>query len=600
MTFFRSQKGELALGLTLLSTVLILMGIITGSLITGKNINNPLTAKNSPTFKSQGTLSQSKLGTFILSNYSDGAQKIVRAGPSVIKVLDPQANDSLMQAVRDYKSMYPQGIVLMRVYVPQSVQYGLDDDPVESAQDFWDRHLGPEVTKLSASDKQLIDYLGGPNYNENFQSNKLSTEQELTWFNNFWIKLMDLMSTNGFKPNFGEFYVAGIDKEQIPYFVGALGKVKELGGIWSYHGYTLKYVTDADYERGFSLHYRTFYEYLAANHPDLANIKMVLTEGGVDCLGRPQDGWNGRDPQPGEEFYGYCGGEGPLRRGNADNFKTYLPWYDEQLKKDSYILGVTLFQIGDNSNSWKAGNLEPIADWLATYLGGQAGPTSTPGSPTPTREPTTNNPPASPTGSQPTTNPTGATLTVRIVLVKNGKEELWNKGKAQVYIAGPTERGEQFSVVMDVPGGNQTTCKDQEGHDFACSKGTINWAGAPRNSNGSYPGTASGSYSVQIVSLPKGFAPKRYPNPGVTVGGNTTTTLEIVEKEGQWKPPGTTRAPTPTQTQSYTNKDYENIIKEYEKETITALEVSRWVSQASRVPNLQIMYCYPPGCDFGE
>lgn len=293
----------------------------------------------------------SKLGIFLI-NASDGGRKIIMAGPKVIKVMDPQNNSSLMDLVRLYKSNYPDGIVLMRVYQGQEdLHYSTADDPQASAQDFWNKALQPAVNKLSPNDRLLIDYLCGPNENENTPA--LETEANISWVNSFWMKLAELISAGGFKPCLGEIPVGNLDPAMMGLLVPALQKIKETRGVWTYHAYSDEYTTDDNTESWYSLRYRRFYEYLSQNNPELADLPMVLTEGGIDYKGNAQtDGWNGTIPP----------------RGDAELFKNWLLWFDEQIKRDPYIIGVTLFQIGDDG--WKSFNLEPIAAWIAGYLGG--------------------------------------------------------------------------------------------------------------------------------------------------------------------------------------------------------------------------------------
>ncbi|MBI4067764.1 hypothetical protein HY407_05255 [Candidatus Gottesmanbacteria bacterium] len=562
-----------------------LVAHIGGQLI---SVTPPLTVTPPP---GGNQLSKSKLGVFIV-NSSAGAQEIIQAGPRVIKVMDPHKIPSLMQLVRDYKTLYPGGTVLMRVYVPQSVQYPQTTLPAEAADSFFDTHLSPAINALSESDRKLMNYLGGTNYIENFMWNKITTDEELTWFSNFWIQLATRIKAAGFKPNFGEFYVDGIGTSELDNLLPAIEKTKSLNGIWSYHGYTKRYTQDTapKFEGGKSLLYRSFYNFLKQNAANLSDIPMILTEGGVDCLGRPQtDGWNGKDPEPGDENYEECGGNkndgrtGPiLSRGNKDNFISWLKWYDNELQKDPAILGITLYPIGASAND--SGNLEPIADWFAEYLKNTSltpTPTTPPGGTTPTSTPP-------PGGTTPTTPPggdsEGTKIEIKVYRLKNGKKQLWTSadGKAKVYIAGPTTSGGEFSVVMDVPT-TSGTCQDDEGHDFPCSPGTILWEGAPRN------GTAPGSsYSVQIASLPSGLAPTPYPHDDVTVASGATTKVELLVTEGTWEPLG------------YTNKDYQRIITQYANGEISPLTVSAWLSAATRVPSLQTSICYPPRCEFNQ
>ncbi|KKR34008.1 MAG: APHP domain protein [Candidatus Gottesmanbacteria bacterium GW2011_GWC2_39_8] len=297
----------------------------------------------------QNSVSDSKLGVFALG-ISQEAKKVVAAGPRVIKVMDPQSNREAIQLVRDYKRTYPEGIVIMRVYEGAGIRYSMTDDPVESAERFWKGALKPAVNKLSPGDRRLIDYLSGTNGNENTPD--IDEPGGSEWFGRFWARLAELISEGGFRPNVGEIYVGHPDVNNLEGFVPALQKIKETGGILSMHGYTLEYTTDPEAELFTSLRYRDVNNWLKNNHPELANLPIVLTEGGVDDKGDPKkDGWNGDH-----------GG-----RGNRERYIEWLKWYDNELKHDSYVLGTTLFQIGDSH--WSSFNLDPIADWLTDYIG---------------------------------------------------------------------------------------------------------------------------------------------------------------------------------------------------------------------------------------
>ncbi|MCL4338930.1 hypothetical protein M1271_04535 [Patescibacteria group bacterium] len=315
---------------------------------------------------STSLLSTSKIGVFYLGA-SGGGETIAHAGPRVIKVIDPQNDSSLMNIVRDYKNSYPDGIVVMRVYEGDAPVYGVSNDPGESAQDFWNKLLGPATAKLSSADKQLITYLAGPN--EYGNTPIINSQTTADWTAKFWEKLSEIMSQNGFKPDMGEIPVGNLGPDLLGPLVPALREIKQLGGVWSYHAYSLDYTTDVNQENWTSLRYRSFYDYFRQNAPDLSDMPMILTEGGVDKSGNGQtDGWNAR--------------------GDASKFEDWLQWYDGQIKQDPYILGVTLFQIGNNSD-WKSFNVDPIASWLSNYLGGQPANNPLPSSPPPPTNPPT-------------------------------------------------------------------------------------------------------------------------------------------------------------------------------------------------------------------
>jgi len=298
-------------------------------------------------------LSQSKVGIHLIGRYTDGARQIVAAGPRVIKVLDPQANSEMRVAMRDYKRLYPNGLVVMRVWerTPQ-IRYQLSDDPVASADDFWRRVLEPAVTALPCEDRRLVDFLEGPNEGENTPT--WESVEAARWFGRFWERLTEHIAHAGFRPCVGSIAVGNppgrLDEihAKLEAFVPALKGAKRFNGAWSYHAYSLEYTTDLGVEVWYSLRYRLFYAFLRERYPDLADLPIILTEGGIDKAGNPKtDGWRAR--------------------GDERKFQAWLQWFDAELNKDTEVVGVTLFQIGDPQGWWSF-DLEPIAQWLANYL----------------------------------------------------------------------------------------------------------------------------------------------------------------------------------------------------------------------------------------
>lgn len=298
-------------------------------------------------------LSNCKLGIHLIGRYTEGAKKIILSGPRVIKVLDPQANSDMRKAIREYKASYPKGIVVMRVWErTPTVHYSLKDDPVTSADDFWRKVLEPAVNALTPEERRMIDYLEGPNEGETTPT--WESVESARWFGRFWERLARNISKAGFRPCIGSIAVGnppGTLEEiydKLEAFLSALKAVKRYKGAWSYHAYSLEYSTDPEVEKWYSLRYRLFYNFLKAKHPDLADLPMILSEGGIDKAGNPQtDGWQAR--------------------GDKGKYEEWLKWFDREIRKDKYILGVTLFQIGD-PQGWASFDLEPIADWLAEYL----------------------------------------------------------------------------------------------------------------------------------------------------------------------------------------------------------------------------------------
>ncbi|MDW8103677.1 MAG: dockerin type I domain-containing protein [Armatimonadota bacterium] len=295
----------------------------------------------------------SKLSIHLIGNYTEGARRIIAAKPRVIKVLDPQSAAGMREAMRDYKARHPKGLVVMRVWErTPGVRYRLQDDPVQSADDFWNRVLRPAVQALSPADRRLVDFLEGPNECENTPC--WESVEEARWFGRFWERLAERIAQAGFRPCVGSIPVGNPPgsiaeiRAKLEAFLPALRAAKRWNGAWSYHAYSIEYTRDVGVEYWFSLRYRIFYEYLRERHPDLANLPMILTEAGIDRGGNPNlDGWRAR--------------------GDAAKFQRWLLWYDTELQKDPYIIGATLFQIGDPSGWWSF-DVEPIAQWLADVI----------------------------------------------------------------------------------------------------------------------------------------------------------------------------------------------------------------------------------------
>lgn len=298
-------------------------------------------------------LSQSKLGIHLIGRYTGGARKVIAAGPTVIKVLDPQANSEMIEAVRDYKRRCPNGIVVMRVWERTSqVRYSLSDNPERCAEDFWRKVLEPAVKALSPSDRKLVDFLEGPNEGENTPT--WESVESARWFGLFWVHLAKRIAFEGLRPCIASIAVGnppGTLNEifaKLNVFVPALRAAKQFNGAWSYHAYSLEYTTDLGIETWYSLRYRLFYDFLRRNHPNLADLPILLTEAGIDRRGNPKtDGWRAR--------------------GDSEKFQNWLRWFDSELQKDKEVIGATLFQIGDPQGWWSF-DLEPVADWLADYL----------------------------------------------------------------------------------------------------------------------------------------------------------------------------------------------------------------------------------------
>jgi len=293
-------------------------------------------------------ISDSKLSLHLIARYTPGAEQVVAAGPRVLKVLD--LHGEMLRAARDYKTRWPDGQVVLRIYT--QVSYPVGSDPAAAGRDYWERFLAPPLRQLPAEDRKLLDFVEGPNECEAYPA--WETVENAAWFARFWQALAPLIHAAGFKACVGSIPVGnppGTPEEidaRIRAFIPALRQVHGLGGAWSYHAYSLKYTTDLGEELWTSLRYRRFYDLFRQEAPDLLDLPLILTEAGIDLAGNAEkDGWQAR--------------------GDAAKFQRWLAWFDEQLRQDPYVLGATLFQCGDPTG-WRSFETEPINPWLAGHL----------------------------------------------------------------------------------------------------------------------------------------------------------------------------------------------------------------------------------------
>lgn len=291
--------------------------------------------------------SSSKIGIHLIQNNTPGITQICNAHPRVIKILD--VHGPMIDAARNYKAGTPNGIVVLRVYTPK--HYDASVSPAAAATDFMNTVLAPALNSLSAADRALIDYVEGPN--ECDSTVCWGSLQDAQWFNAFWVSLAPLIANAGHKPCAFSIPVGnppgtiGEMQEKLAAVVPALRLCKQLGGAWSYHAYTPAWSTDSNLQIWYALRYRQFYSYFAQSFPDLVDLPLILTEAGFDTGGSPT-------------------GSGWQANGTAQQYQDWLTWWDDQIVRDDYVLGSTLFQIG--TPGWPSFEVEPIAGWLADYL----------------------------------------------------------------------------------------------------------------------------------------------------------------------------------------------------------------------------------------
>jgi hypothetical protein len=241
------------------------------------------------------------------------------------------------------KKANPKAIIVVGVGA-QSKEMKTDREPAQVYEN-WAKEKQGDLRTLAAH-KDKVDYLS---FMPNMWEPK--TPEQAEWYCRYIAYAVPRVAEMGFRPIILQSGVGGlpIEPQILKAMVPAMRIAKKYGGAWACHGYTLGYTTDPKQESYYSLRYRRAYDYLKKAHRDVADLPMILMEGGVDKAGNPdKDGWQAR--------------------GTTEKYGQWLRWFDSQLLKDPHVLGVCLFKIG-SVNEWKSFDLDPIAPWLETYLG---------------------------------------------------------------------------------------------------------------------------------------------------------------------------------------------------------------------------------------
>lgn len=338
-------------------------------------------------------ISNSKLSAFFLSSSGQGATDIINACPKVIKVIN--TDSGAMTLVNAYKQQCPNGKVLLRVFTSGPELLG---DPRTAANTYFNSRLSGALGALG-SNISKINYIEAPNEAEEITD--WSGGNEANWLREFYLELADLVEAKaanlGICPSIavGDMGTGGTSTQ------GAMDNaikfkmqvsqpmwkhVKDLGGAMCYHAYSYEMTKDAEAERWLPFRYRIMYDYFRNPDgvvPGLDGIPVILSEAGAETLGGHNGGWQNKGL-------------------SASQYQDWLAWFDSEIKKDSYVLGATIYAYGSTGKG-SSYDIGPIANWLASFIksgggsggGGGTTPTPTPGggggggtTPTPTPTPT--------------------------------------------------------------------------------------------------------------------------------------------------------------------------------------------------------------------
>lgn len=313
----------------------------------------------------------SKLGLHVIRNedYAYAMEYVRRVHPRVMKAMDD------VGWLADVKAASPSTVTIGR-FNGQAEHWVGTTDPVAAA----DAYVATNLERYRANPG--VDYWEGWNeYNP-------SSNEDWEWYAKFEAERACVMQANGLRAAVGDFAVGWPNTyEQMGLFLPALEAAHRCGGILTLHEYNSPTFqcgvgvnasgaipgapSVGDVVVGYNtLRYRIWYDgYLKPR--GLGDLPLVISELGIQGLAR---GGPCNDPG-GVGWKDY--GDWWVKQGyGPDPERAYvnlLAWYDDEMRKDPYVIGATIFTLGalNGSDQWHSFDLHDVLPLLAFYAAGQ-------------------------------------------------------------------------------------------------------------------------------------------------------------------------------------------------------------------------------------
>jgi hypothetical protein len=283
----------------------------------------------------------SKVGIHVTRNSDPRIMAFVEsAAPSIVVAVGD------LGWLTHVKEVSPSTITVGRI---EEGDQSFNGDPIQRARDFValnaeTYHANPGVDYWLGWNEPVIDEVW-----------------QMEWYAQFEAERTRAMAELGYKTAIGNFSAGTPEAHEFEAFLPAIAVAHDLGGVLALHEYSAPTMRDgvgagipglaaSDSSGALTLRYRFWYDhYLKPN--DLV-IPLLITEAGIDGgVLRYQDvnlfGW--RDfskelPEPLEES-----ATEPL---SDAEYLQQLSWYDDELRRDEYVLGFAIFNVGDHGGRW--------------------------------------------------------------------------------------------------------------------------------------------------------------------------------------------------------------------------------------------------------
>lgn len=292
----------------------------------------------------------SKVGLHVARNASPAVMTFIRATkPAVVVSIDD------LDWLREVKQVSPATITIGRFLEGDQSLMG---DPVVRAREFVD-----SLTKRYLANPGVDYWLG---WNEP----AIDSVADMTWFAAFETERTRAMAKLGLKVAIGNFSTGVPEVDEFEAFLPAIAAAKQFGGILALHEYSAPTLRDGlnaqvpgveavDGAGALTLRYRYWYDHYLRTQ-DLI-IPLVITELGIDggVLSGSEAGRGGW-----RDFLD----NGALGVPSPEATAVYLEqlsWYDDELRRDPYVIGFAIFNAGTPNGRWANFDITEILPQLA-------------------------------------------------------------------------------------------------------------------------------------------------------------------------------------------------------------------------------------------
>ncbi|MCE5260274.1 MAG: hypothetical protein LLG44_14630 [Chloroflexi bacterium] len=293
---------------------------------------------------------RSKAGLHVARNADPAVMAFIKAAqPAVVVSVDD------LDWLREVKQVSPSTVTIGRFMEDDQALTG---DPLERAQEF----VADNAAQYRANPG--VDYWLG--WNEP----AINTPEEMAWYAAFEAERVRLMDELGLKAAIGNFSTGTPEADEFEAFLPAVAAAKRYGGILALHEYSaptlrdgvnaaIPGAADIDGAGALTLRYRYWYDHYL--RPQDLVIPLVITEAGIDggVLGTGAEGKGGWRDWLDE------GALGESTPAAAADYLGQLSWYDDELRRDPYVLGFAIFNAGTPSGQWASFDITELLPQLA-------------------------------------------------------------------------------------------------------------------------------------------------------------------------------------------------------------------------------------------